>query len=116
MIKLCPLYVRYLTSTGPLMTCHALKRKREKENSYSEVKRDEEVKKPIRRRLFLKKAQMVTGERRAKGRALLEALERPGVSQLQVREFVELADENGQVRPAPSKQSGKPFFIPESPL
>ena len=37
MIKLCPLYVRYLTSTGPLMTCHALKRKREKENSYSEV-------------------------------------------------------------------------------
>lgn len=30
------------------MTCHALKRKREKENSYSEVKRDEEVKKPIR--------------------------------------------------------------------
>ncbi|CAH3186203.1 unnamed protein product, partial [Porites lobata] len=48
MIKLCPLYVRYLTSTGPLMTCHALKRKREKENSYSEVKRDEEVKKPIR--------------------------------------------------------------------
>ena len=33
-----------------------------------------------RRRLFLKKAQMVTGERRAKGRALLEALERPGIS------------------------------------
>ena len=31
MIKLCPLYVRYLTSTGPLVTCHALKRKREKE-------------------------------------------------------------------------------------
>ena len=69
-----------------------------------------------RRRLFLKKAQMVTGERRAKGRALLEALERPGISQLQVREFLELADENGQVRPAPSKQSDKPFFIPESPL
>ena len=33
-----------------------------------------------RRRLFLKKAQMVTGERRAKGRALLEALEGPGIS------------------------------------
>ena len=59
---------------------------------------------------------MVTGERRAKGRALLEALERPGISQLQVREFLELSDENGQVRPAPSKQSDKPFFIPESPL
>ena len=69
-----------------------------------------------RMRLFLKKAQMVTGERRAKGRALLEALERPGVSQLQMREFLELADENGQVRPAPSKQSDKHFFIPESPL
>ena len=52
---------------------------------------------------------MVTGERRAKRRALLEALERPGISQLQVREFLELADENGQVRPAPSKQSDKPF-------
>ena len=59
---------------------------------------------------------MVTGERRAKGRALLEALERPGISQLQVQEFLELTDENGQVRPAPSKQSDKPFFIPESPL
>ena len=67
-------------------------------------------------RLFLKKARMVTGERRAKGQALLGALERPGISQLQVREFLELADENGQVRPAPSKQSDKPFFIPESPL
>ena len=43
---------------------------------------------------------MVTGERRAKGWALLEALERPGISQLQVWEFLELADENGQVRPA----------------
>ena len=69
-----------------------------------------------RMRLFLKKAQMVTGERRAKGQALLGALERPGITQLQVREFLELADENGQVRPAPSKQSDKPFFIPESPL
>ena len=59
---------------------------------------------------------MVTGERRAKGQALLEALERPGISQLQVREFLELADENGQVRPAPSKESDKPFFIPEYPL
>ena len=59
---------------------------------------------------------MVTGKRRAKGRALLEALERPDISQLQVREFLELADENRQVRPAPSKQSDKPFFIPESPL
>ena len=48
---------------------------------------------------------MVTGERRAKGRALLEASVRPGISLLQVREFLELADENGQLRPAPSKQS-----------
>ena len=69
-----------------------------------------------RMRLFLKKAQMVTGERRAKGQALLGALERLGITQLRVREFLELADENGQVRPAPSKQSDKPFFIPESPL
>ena len=30
---------------------------------------------------------MVTGERRAKGWALLEAMERPGIGQLQVREF-----------------------------
>ena len=44
---------------------------------------------------------MVTGERRAKGRALLEASERPGISPLQVREFLELADKNGQLRPAP---------------
>ena len=59
---------------------------------------------------------MVTGERRAKAQALLGALERPGITQLQVREFLELADENGQVRPAPSKHSDKPFFIPEFPL
>ena len=52
------------------------------------------------------------GERRAKEQALLEALERPDISQLQVREFLELADEHGQARPAPSKQSDKPFFIP----
>ena len=38
-----------------------------------------------RRRLFLKKARMVTGERRAKRRALLKALERPGISQLLCR-------------------------------
>ena len=59
---------------------------------------------------------MVTGERRAKGQALLGALERPGISRLQVQEFLELADENGQVRAAPLKQSDKPFFIPESPV
>ena len=41
---------------------------------------------------------MVTGERRAKGRALLEALERPGISQLQVREFLELADGRGNLQ------------------
>ena len=29
-----------------------------------------------------------------------------------MREFLELADEHGQARPAPSKQSDKPFFIP----
>ena len=59
---------------------------------------------------------MLTGETRAKGQALVEALEKPGISQLQVWESLELADENGQVRPAPSKQSDKPFFIRESPL
>ena len=48
-----------------------------------------------RRRLFLKKARMVTVERRAKGRALLKALERPGISQFQVQEVLDVADEQG---------------------
>ena len=38
---------------------------------------------------------MVTGERRAKGRALLKALERPNISQLQMQEVLDLADEQG---------------------
>ena len=59
---------------------------------------------------------MVTGERRAKGQALLGALERPGISQLQVREFLELADENGQVRPEPLQSSLINLFSFLSPL
>ena len=38
-----------------------------------------------RRKLFLKKARKVASARRRKGRMLLEALDRPGCSQLQVR-------------------------------
>ena len=38
---------------------------------------------------------MVTGERRAKRRALLKALERPGISQLRVQEVPDLANEQG---------------------
>ena len=70
-----------------------------------------------RRRLFLKKARRVASEKRAKGRALLEALERPGISHLQVQEVLELADGRAQARPAPLRQlPDEPFIIPESPL
>ena len=70
-----------------------------------------------RRCLFLKKARKVASEKRAKGRALLEALERPGISHLQVQEVLELADGWAQARPAPLRQPpDEPFIIPESPL
>ena len=70
-----------------------------------------------RRRLFLKKARRAASEKRAKGRALLEALERPGISHLQVQEVLELADGRAQARPAPLRQPpDEPFIIPESPL
>ena len=83
---------------------------------------DEDYKKDLlcRRRLFLKKARSVASNRRAKGRALLEALERPGSSQLHVSELLKLAEANVPIPPANDQGilSTPPdkIFIPESPL
>ncbi|KAL9962035.1 hypothetical protein ACROYT_G031097 [Oculina patagonica] len=80
---------------------------------------DEDAKKDLllRRRLFLKKARSVASSRRVRGRLLLEAVERPGSSQLQVSNLLELAEANvplqkPQVVPSPPD----PYFVPESPL
>ena len=83
---------------------------------------DEDYKKDLlcRRRLFLKKARSVASNRRAKGRTLLEALERPGSSQLHVSELLKLAEANVPIPPAHNQGvlSTPPdkIFIPESPL
>lgn len=83
---------------------------------------DEEYKNDLlcRRWLFLKKARSVASNRRAKGRTLLEALERPGSSQLHVSELLKLAEANVPIPPA-HNQGVLPtppdkIFIPESPL
>ena len=73
-----------------------------------------------RRRLFLKKARSVASSRRAKGRVLLEALERPGSSQLHDSELLKLAEANVPIPPAHdqgilSTPRGK-MYVPESPL
>ena len=82
---------------------------------------DEDYQKDLlcRRRLFLKKARSVASNRRAKGRVLLEALERPGSSQLHVSALLKLAEANvpptahdqGILSTPPDK-----IFVPESPL
>ena len=82
---------------------------------------DEEYKKDLlcRRRLFLKKARSVASNRRAKGRVLLEALERPGSGQLHVSELLELAEANVPNPPAHDEVILTPpdkMFVPESPL
>ena len=62
----------------------------------------------------------MASNRRAKGRALLEALERPGSSQLHVSELLKLAEANVPIPPANDQGilSTPPdkIFIPESPL
>ena len=50
---------------------------------------------------------MVTGERRAKGRALLEALERPGISQLMLDEGVESRENTSSFTLGESKTQAK---------
>ena len=71
----------------------------------------------FRRRLFLKKARSVASTRRVKGRMLLEAMERPGVSQLHVRDVLRLAEANVPIHQA-SAISIPPdkVLVPESPL
>ena len=80
---------------------------------------DEESKQDLifRRRLFLKKARSVASARRTKGRMLLEAMERPGSSQLHVRDVLKLAEANMSV-PQASAISAPPnkVLVPESPL
>lgn len=80
---------------------------------------DEDAKQDLlfRRRLFLKKARSVASSRRVRGRLLLEAVERPGSSQLHVSNLLKLAEANvplheAQVIPSPPD----PSFVPESPL
>ena len=80
---------------------------------------DEDYQKDLlcRRRLFLKKARSVASNCRAKERVLLEALERPGSSQLPY--LLKLAEANvpptahdqGILSTPPDK-----IFVPESPL
>ena len=55
---------------------------------------DEEAKTDLlrRRKSFLKKAWKGASDRRTKGRILLEALDRPGCSQLQVKELKKLVE------------------------
>ena len=71
----------------------------------------------FRRRLFLKKARSVASTRRTKGRMLLEATERPGSSQLHVRDLLKLAEANVSIHQA-SALSAPPnkVLVPESPL
>lgn len=80
---------------------------------------DEEAKKDLVfcRRLYLQKARRVASTRRTKGRILLEAVERPGSSQLHVRNLLELAEANVPI-PQPRAISSPPHdvVIPETPF
>ena len=51
-------------------------------------------------KIISKKARSVASNRQTKGRALLEALERPGNSQLHVSELLKLAEANVAIPPA----------------
>ena len=54
---------------------------------------------------------------RTKGRVLLETLERPGSSQLHVRDLLELAAANVPIPQSPSIPAPPDkVFVPESPL
>ena len=82
---------------------------------------DEDHKKDLlcRRRLYLKKARSVASNRRAKGRVLFEAIERPGSGQLHVSELLKLAEANVPVPPEHHQLILTPpdkIFVPESPL
>ena len=72
------------------------------------------------RRLFLKKARSVARDCRAKGCVLLEALERPGSSELHISELLKLAEANVRIPSAHDQGilSTPPdkVFIPQSPL
>ena len=71
----------------------------------------------FRRRLYLKKARAVASNRRTKGRMLLEALERPGVSQLHVSDLLELAEANVPHQGASTTSLAlSRTIVPESPL
>ena len=71
----------------------------------------------FRRRLYLKKARAVASNRRTKGRMLLEALERPGVSQLHVSDLLELAETNVPHQGASTTSLAlSRTIVPESPL
>ena len=80
---------------------------------------DEDSKRDLlfRRKLFLKNARKVASARQAKGRLLLEAVERPGGSHLQVRDLLNLTESN-QANPQISVVPSPPdkVFVPESPL
>ena len=80
---------------------------------------DEDAKRDLlcRRKLFLKNARKVASARRAKARLLLEAVERPGGSHLQVTDLLKLTESNQanpQIPVVPSPPDK--VFVPESPL
>ena len=76
---------------------------------------DEEAKTELlrQRKSFLKKAWKVASDMCTKGHILLEALDRPGCSQLQVNELKKLVETtNPPVVPTPPSV----VIVPESPL
>lgn len=80
---------------------------------------DEEAKTELlhRRKSFLKKARKVASDRRTKGRILLEALDRPGCSQLQVKELKKLVETTNPIPKSPVVPTPPSVVIvPESPL
>ena len=80
---------------------------------------DEEAKTDLlrRRKLFLKKAWKVASVRGTKGHMLLEALDRPGCSQLQVKELKKLVETTNPIPKSPVVSTPPSVVIvPESPL
>lgn len=72
------------------------------------------------KKIVSQRARSVASNHRAKGRVLLEALERPGSSQLHVSELLKLEEANVPIPPAHDQGilSTPPdkIFVPESPL
>ena len=80
---------------------------------------DEEAKTELlrRRKSFLKKTRKVASDRRTKGCILLEALDRPGCSQLQVKELKKLVETTNPIPKSPAVPTPPSVVIvPESPL